>query len=107
MCEFIGLVNYYQDMWGKSLHILQPLTRLTSKEVKFKRNDAETKVFDKVKQIVVHNNLLDYPHFNKQIDIHMDYTDLYLGAVIRQEDRLMEFYSRKLTNLQARYTVME
>ena len=33
--SFIGLVKYYRDMWDKRSHLLQPLTELTSKKVKF------------------------------------------------------------------------
>ena len=31
--EFIGLVNYYRNMWPKCTHILAPLTALTSKNL--------------------------------------------------------------------------
>ena len=34
--KFIGLVNFYQNMWDKNLHTLQPLTHLTPKTVKIK-----------------------------------------------------------------------
>ena len=33
---FIGLVNYYKDMWSQRSHLLHPLIELTSNKVKFK-----------------------------------------------------------------------
>ena len=47
--SFIGLVNYYRDMWGKRSHLLKPLTELTSKKVKFKWTHIEKKSFDEIK----------------------------------------------------------
>ena len=36
--SFIGLVNYCSYMWGNFSHLIQPLTALMSKKVKFKWN---------------------------------------------------------------------
>ena len=51
---------------------MQPLTILTSKQIKFKWTDVEQKPFDEVKTMVAHNTLLAYTDCNKQFDIHMD-----------------------------------
>ena len=58
-------------MWSKRSHLLQPLTALTSKEVKFKWIDVK-KAFDEIKRIVTRYALLIYPDFNKHFDIHMN-----------------------------------
>ena len=49
---FIGLVEYYGDMWACRLHILQPITKLSSTNVKFKLTGIEQKLFDEIKWIV-------------------------------------------------------
>ena len=33
--EFVGLVNYFRDMWYIRSHLIQPVTALTSTKVKF------------------------------------------------------------------------
>ena len=72
---FLGLLNYYRDMWAIRSHLLNPLTSLKSPKVKFKWNDVEQKLFDDIKCTVYHENLLAYPDFNKRFYIHTDSSD--------------------------------
>ena len=37
--QFIGMINFYRDMWQKRFELLAPLTSLTSKNVKYKWKD--------------------------------------------------------------------
>ena len=104
---FIGIVNYYRDMWSKRSHILHPLTALTSHNVKFKWNDVEQKEFDAIKRAVSQETLLSYLDLNKRFDIYMDASDYRLGTVINQNSKPIALYSRKLTGPQTRYTVTE
>ena len=46
---FLGLVNYYRDMWKKRLHLIQPLAALTSTKLMFRWTDFEQKAFDEMK----------------------------------------------------------
>ena len=62
MRAFIGVINYYRDMWARRSHILHPLTALTSPKVKFKWTSVEQKSFDKIKRTVAHDTLLTYPY---------------------------------------------
>ena len=79
---FVGLVNYYRDMWSIWSHLLQPLFALTSTKVNFKWIDVKQQSFDKIKQIVACDTLLIYPDFNERFDIHTDDSDFQLGSVI-------------------------
>jgi hypothetical protein len=63
--SFIGLINYYQDMWPRRSEVLAQLTHLTSKDVPFQWTDIEQEAFDKMKAIVCHDVLLLYPGCNK------------------------------------------
>jgi hypothetical protein len=41
--SFIGLINYYQDMWPRRSEILATLTHLTSKDVPFQWTESNNK----------------------------------------------------------------
>ena len=105
--RFIGLVNYYRDMWVRRSHVLAPLTILSSKKNKWKWGDEEQKAFQLMKKIISKNALLAYPDFNEEFVIHTDASDYQLGAVISQKGRPIAFYSRKLRPEQTRYTTTE
>ena len=53
------------------------------------------------------DTLLSYPIFNEEFKIHTNDIKFQLGAVIIQKYKLITFCSRKLTDAQKRYTVIE
>jgi hypothetical protein len=99
---FIGMVNYYRDMWIRRSH-----AALTSKTAKWVWGAEEQKAFDTMKRIISKEVLLAYPDFNKPFIIHTDASHTQLGAVILQDERPIAFYSRKLKPEQTRYTTTE
>ena len=105
--RFIGLVNYYRDMWIRRSHVLAPLASLTSKKTKWKWGPEQSKAFETMKRILSKETLLAYPNFNQEFVIHTDASHTQLGAVISQEGKPIAFYSRKLKPEQTRYTTTE
>ena len=105
--SFIGIVNYYRDMWIRRSELLAPLAKLCSKKQKWKWTEVEQNAFDNIKKVVSREVLLSYPNFNKPFTIHTDASKFQLGAVISQNDNPIAFYSRKLTPAQTRYTTTE
>ena len=104
---FIGIVNYYRDMWIRRSLILAPLARLTSKTVKWEWGAVESKAFNDMKKIICREVMLAFPDFSKTFVIHADASHTQLGAVISQDDKPIAFYSRKLNPAQTRYTTTE
>ena len=94
--EFLGLVNYYRDMWDRCSHLLQPLTSLTSNKVTYKWSDILQKALDDINNIFACNTLLAYLDFNKWFYIYTDASDFQIRSVIRRGDKPISFYSRKL-----------
>ena len=56
---------------------------------------------------MVHDTLFDYPDLNEDVKIHTNYSKFQLRAVIIRKENPIVFYSRKLTDVQKRYTVTE
>ncbi len=61
--------------------------------------------FDNVKTTINKEVVLAYPDFTKPFEIYTDASTKQLGAVITQENRLIAFFSRKLSGVQSKYTV--
>ena len=104
---FIGMVNYYRDMWPKRAHLLAPLSAMTSSKVKWKWTEECQKSFELMKEVIAKETLLTYPQFDKPFEIHTDASKVQLGACISQEGKPIAFYSRKLNPAQTRYTTTE
>ena len=105
--SFIGMVNYYRDMWIRRSEILAPLSKITSKTAKWQWTEVEQQAFDTIKKIVSQETLLRHPDFNKEFEIHTDASKYQLGAVISQNNKPIAFYSRKLNSAQLNYTTTE
>ena len=105
--SFIGIVNYYRDMWVRRSHVLAPLASLTSKTTKWNWGPQQQKAFAAAKKIIAREVLLAYPDFSKKFTIHTDASHYQLGAVISQDGKPIAFYSRKLNPAQTRYTTTE
>jgi hypothetical protein len=105
--KFIGMVNYYRDMWIRRSDVLAPLAALTSKTTPWKWTKDHNDAFETMKRIVSKETLLTYPNFEIPFEIYTDASKTQLGAVICQDNRPIAFYSRKLNPAQTRYTTTE
>ena len=118
--HFLGMVQYYRDMWAKRSEMLAPLSDLVGEcgETKTTRKNKVKKkpwhwdsihqiAFDNVKTTIAKEVVLAYPDFTKPFDIYTDASTKQLGAVITQDNRPIAFFSRKLSGAQSKYTVTE
>ena len=118
--RFLGIVQYYRDLWEKRSDMLAPLTDLVGEcgETKVtKKNKTKKKpwrwdqvhqdAFDAIKRTIAREVILAYPDFTQRFDIYTDASKTQLGAVITQNNRPIAFFSRKLTPAQQKYSVTE
>jgi hypothetical protein len=118
--HFLGMVQYYRDMWAKRSEMLTPRSDLVGEcgETKTTRKNKVKKkpwhwdlihqiAFDNVKTTIAKEVVLAYPDFTKPFDIYTDASTKQLGSDITQDNRPIAFFSRKLSGAQSKYTVTE
>ena len=92
----------------RSSHLVTPLTELTKKTNKsFRWQTKHQEAFNNLQRELARQVILAYPDFTKTFEIYTDASKYQIGAVITQENKPIAFYSRKLTDWQARYTITE
>ena len=108
LCSFLGMVQFYRDMWKRRSHILAPLTDLVGKgKKKIEWKATHQQAFEDIKKVMAKETILNYPKFGQPFEIHTDASDRQLGSVIAQDGKPLAFYSRKLSSAQRNYTTTE
>ena len=105
--HFLGMVNYYRDIWPKRSHILAPLSALASPKTKWEWKTNHQQAFEEAKRMIQKEALLAYPDFSKIFHVYADASDIQLGGVIMQDNRPLAFYTRKLNQAQSKYSTGE
>ena len=118
--KFLGMVQYYRDLWEKRSHLLAPLTDLVgecgvtkaTRKNKTKKkpwywDSSHQEAFDAIKQQLAREVMLAYPDYSLPFDIYTDASSRQLGAVITQKGKPIAFFSRKLSETQQKYSVTE
>ena len=105
--SFVGLVNYYKDMWPRRAHILKPLTDLCSPKTPFIWSETHEEAFQNMKRLVAEDVMLRFPDHHKPFHIYTDASKYQVGVTILQDERPIAYYSKKMTPTQRRYPTIE
>jgi hypothetical protein len=116
--HFLGMVQYYRDLWARRSNMLAPLTSLIgecgqtkstkakgTKKVPWHWDKVHQRAFDHIKSTITKDVVLAYPDYSKVFEIYTDASSKQLGAVFTQDNRPIAFFSRKLFDTQRKYSV--
>jgi hypothetical protein len=118
--HFLGMVQYYRDLWARRSNMLAPLASLVgecgqtksikakgAKKVSWNWDEVHQRAFDHLKATITKDLVLAYPDYSKVFEIYTDVSSKQLVAVITQNNRPIEFFNRKLSDMQRKYSVTE
>ncbi len=110
---FLGMVQYYRDLWARWSKMLAPLTSLVgecgqtkvtrakgTKTVPWHWDEVHWRAFNHVKATIAREVVLAYPDYSKVFRIYTNASSKQLGTVITQENRPITFFSWKLSSMQ-------
>jgi hypothetical protein len=118
--RFLGMVQYYRDMWMRRSKMLAPLTDLVgecgqtkatkakgTKKAPWHWDEIHQQAFDLVKTTIARDVVLTYPDYSEKLEIYTDASNSQIGSVITQKNRPLAFFSRKLSDTQKQYNSTE
>jgi hypothetical protein len=118
--HFLGMVQYYRDLWARRSNKLASLTSLVgecgqakstkakgTKKVAWHWDEVHQGAFNHVKATTAKDVVLAYPDYSKVFEMYTDASSKQLGAVITQDNRPIAFFSRKLSDTQCKYSITE
>ncbi len=100
--HFLGMVQYYRDLWAKRSNMLAPLTALVgecgqtkvtkaegTKKVPWHWDEVHQRASDHVKPMIARDVVLAYPVYSETFEIYTDASSKQLEAVITQKIGLL------------------
>ena len=108
--RFLGLASYYRKYIDKFADIAAPLHQLTQKDALFQWTQECKESFKRLNACLTKAPVLSYLSFGTEAStmvLQTDASNVGLGAVLEQEQRVIGYASRTLTRAEANYTVIQ
>lgn len=109
--SFLGLCSFYRRFIPNFSDLASPITSLTKKGVPFVWSEKQQVAFNQIKRKLISAPVLHCPDFSQRFEIQTDASNVGLGAVLVQrindEECVVSYASRTLSNAEKNYTVTE
>ena len=104
---FLGMVTYMSPFLPNLSDHTATLRELLRRDVEFQWTDSHDLAFDKVKQLLSKDVVLNYYDRKKPVTIQVDASGKGLGAALLQDERPIAYASKALTATETRYANIE
>ena len=109
--QFLGMASYYRRFIKDFAQIVSPLSKLTSKSVKFSWSQQCQEAFDSLKGALIGPDVMAYPLTDGEFSLDTDACDTAIGAVLSQvqegQERVVAYASRSLNKAERNYCVTD
>ena len=78
--QFVGMINYYIDIYDQRAHIMETLIAMVGKNTKWEWDERHEGAFQEMKRVMSQATLMIFPDFTKNVDVHTDASDYQMGA---------------------------
>ena len=102
--RFLGMINFYRDVFKRRSHILSPLNDLAAARAKqnkgekkkpkvaFKMVKVHLNAFKEAKEMIMTKAKLAFPNFSKPFHLYIDASNIQLGATLVLDGKPLGFY---------------
>ena len=105
--SFIGMVNYLSKFSVRLLELVEPIRELSKDKLPFNWVPEHQEAFKQMKKEIARASILAYYNPRKQTVLQTDASIKWLGACLLQDEKLVYFASKTLTEAQKGYVAIE
>lgn len=105
--RILGLLNWYRPYLESISIKLIELYDLLKKNTKFVWKLSYSEILQDINEQINCRKILHYLDIHKEFTLETDASDKGVGAVLKQENKIIGFYSSKLSDCEKNYTVVE
>ena len=105
--SFFGVLGYYAAHIPNLSKIADPLHRLLGQNVKFRWGSEEQAAFEQLKHLLAQRYPLAQPRTDLPFHLYSDASQVGMGCVLLQEDKVVGYYAKRFGPTQRRYPPFE
>ena len=105
--KFLGLATYLAAYVPNFAAQAKPLRDLMPIDVPFQWQEDHQEVFERIKHAITADSSLQYYNPNRPAVVEVDASQKGLGAVLRQDGKIVAYASKSLTSAQSNYSNIE